>query len=166
MLYNQLIRIPLFIILFTIGASALAAATLCNDLLDYYLIRQQIDLSQQQIQDLQDLNADYQALIQRITDNPTLIRRLAPIPHPPEEQDPNQIEPAARAEQLIAAQEALAHSREPQQATVLPTWLARCKEPRRRMSLFLAGGALVLISFIFFGMNKPVIDDGSELDEE
>ncbi len=162
---NQLIRIPLFIVLFSIGASALAAAVLCNDLLDYYQIQHQIDLAQRQIIDLQNLNEDYRILAQRLTDNPRLVRRLAPVTPHTQEPDPNRIDPAARAEQLLAAQEALSRSQPAQQATLTPAWLERCKEPRRRMSLFLAGGALVLISFIFFGMTKPVLEEEVE-DEE
>ncbi len=156
---NQLIRIPLFMFLFCIGASALSLAILQGDLLEYYHNRFQVKSAQKQIKDLQALNADYEALVQRLTDNPSLVRRLAPVPRKSSNQDANEVEPVVRAEQLLAAQKALARSQPAPQVMVLPPWLERCLPPRRHMALFLAGGALILISFIFFGLVKPVANE-------
>ena len=38
-----------------------------------------------------------------------------------------------------------------QDPSTRPAWLERCRQPRFRQSLFIAGAGLVLITFIFFG---------------
>ncbi|NIP24766.1 MAG: hypothetical protein GWN67_07035, partial [Phycisphaerae bacterium] len=104
---------------------------------------------------LKSLNADYDALLQQLKDDPNLIKRIALVTVGKEAEDANTIYPKATAEQLAAARKALTEETSQQSAKeTLPRWLARCREPRRRTALFFAGAGLILISFICFGPAK------------
>jgi len=145
----------LFVVFFSIGAAALSGSILCADLLQYYhnkgLLKAEEELSTR----LKSLNADYDALLQQLRDDPNLIERIALVTLGKEADDANTIYPKATAEQLAAARKALTEETSSKPAeTTLPLWLTRCREPRRRTMLFFAGAGLILISFICFGPAK------------
>ncbi len=152
---QNIIRVFLFVVFFSIGAAALSGSILCADLLRYYhnkgLLKAEKELSNR----LKSLNADYDALLQQLRDDPNLIKRIALVTLGKEVDDADTIYPKATAEQLAAARKALTEetSGKPAEET-LPKWLTRCREPRRRTMLFFAGAGLILISFICFGPAK------------
>ncbi len=154
---QNIIRVFLFVVFFSIGAAALSGSILCADLLRYYhnkgLLKDEKELSNQ----LKSLNTDYDALLQQLRDDPNLIKRIAHVTLGKDAGDANTIYPKATAEQLAAARKALTEgtSGETVEAT-LPRWLTRCREPRRRTMLFFAGAGLILISFICFGPAKEI----------
>ena len=154
---QNIIRVFLFVVFFSIGAAALSGSILCDDLLLYYhnkgLLKDEKELSSQ----LKSLNADYDALLQQLRDDPNLIKRIALVTVGKEAEDANTIYPKATAEQLAAARKALTEETggEPAEET-LPMWLTRCREPRRRTMLFFAGAGLILVSFICFGPAKEI----------
>ena len=154
---QNIIRVFLFVVFFSIGAAALSGSILFADLLRYYhnkgLLKAEKELSNK----LKSLNADYDALLQQLRDDPNLIKRIALVTLGKEAEDANTIYPKATAEQLAAARKALTEgtSGEPTEET-LPRWLTRCREPRRRTMLFFAGAGLILISFICFGPAKEI----------
>lgn len=45
--------------------------------------------------------------------------------------------------------------------TPMPAWLQRCSQPNIRRALFLAGAALAMLTFIFFGSPRGVRQDKS-----
>ncbi|MBW8040838.1 MAG: hypothetical protein FVQ85_12655 [Planctomycetes bacterium] len=152
---QNIIRVFLFVVFFSIGAAALSGSILCADLLQYYhnkrLLKAEKELSNQ----LKSLNSDYDALLQQLRDDPNLIKRIALVTLGKEPDDANTIYPKATAEQLAAAQKALKEETSDDPAeTTLPRWLTRCRESRRRTMLFFAGAGLILISFICFGPAK------------
>jgi len=133
----------------------LAGSVLCNDLLEYYQNKQLLKTAQQRLKDLNTLNADYDALLERSKKDPNLIDRIVSVTLGTESNDPNIAYPAVRPEQLAAAKKALNQaSNQPSPVLMTPSWLTRCSEPARRISLFLAGAFLVLLSFIFFSSTK------------
>ncbi len=142
----------LFVVFFSIGAVALSGSVLFADLLRYYNNRELLKEKKKLSSHLKSLNADYDALLQQLKNDPNLIKRIANVTLGKEDNDANTIYPKATAEQLAAAKKALTDqtSAEPADKT-LPQWLMRCREPRRRMILFFAGAGLILISFICFG---------------
>jgi hypothetical protein len=147
----------LFVVFFSIGASALSGSILCDDLLRYYhnkgLLKDEKDLSNK----LKSLNADYDALLQQLKDDPNLIKRIALVTLGKEAGDANTIYPKATAEQLAAARKVLTEESNQEPAKeILPLWLNRCREPHRRTALFFAGAGLILISFICFGPAKEI----------
>jgi len=152
---RNILRTLLFIVFFSIGAAALSGSILCNDLVRYYRDKQLLKAAEESLNRLETLNADYAALLERLEEDPNVVKRIAPATLGVEPTDANTVYPKATAEQLDAARKILAEDceRQPSRAE-LPEWIARCSEPRRRVILFLAGAFLILISFIWFGPAK------------
>jgi hypothetical protein len=149
---QNIIRAFLFVVFFSIGATALSGSILFADLLLYYNNRELLKAEMELSNRLKSLNADYDALLQQLRNDPNLIKRIANVTLGKEAGDANTIYPKVTAEQLAAAKKALTDqtgSAAPD--STLPKWLIRCKEPRRRTTLFFAGAGLILISFICFG---------------
>jgi len=148
---RNVIRMILFVIFFSIGAGSLGISILCDDLVQYYRNRQLLKVTQQSLHRLESLNTDYDALLEQLEKDPNLVKRLAPATLGTEPEDANAVYPRAAREQLTAAHEALTKKQNDQSAgPMLPEWLTRCSEPRRRITLFIAGSFLILISFTCF----------------
>ena len=148
---RNVIRTILFVIFFSIGAASLGISILCDDLVQYYRNRQFLRVTRQSVNRLKSLNTDYDILLEQLEKDPNLVKRLAPATLGTEPEDANAVYPRATPEQLAAAREALMEDPKDQSAgPMLPEWLTRCSEPRRRMTLFVAGSVLILISFACF----------------
>jgi len=149
---QNILRTLLFIVFFSIGAAALSGSILCDDLVRYYRNRQLLKAAEESLRRLETLNADYEALLQQLQEDPNAVKRIAPVTLGTEPEEEDTIYPKATAEQLAAAKKALREeaglgAAEPE----MPGWLMRCSEPAQRIILFLAGAFLILISFICFG---------------
>jgi len=141
----------LFAIFFSIGAASLGVSILCDDLVQYYRNRQLLKVTQQSVNRLKSLNTDYDILLEQLEKDPNLVKRLAPAALGTEPEDANAVYPRATPEQLAAARRALMEDPNDQSdGAMLPEWLTRCSEPRRRTTLFIAGSVLILISLTFF----------------
>jgi len=152
---QNIIRSFLFVVFFSIGAAALSGSILFTDLLRYYNNRELLKAEKELSNRLKSLNADYDALLQQLRNDPNLIKRITLVTLGKEDNDANTIYPKATAEQLAAARKALTEETSTEPAdTSLPRWLTRCREPRRRTMLFFAGAGLILISFMCFGPAK------------
>lgn len=151
---QNILRTLLFVVFFSIGTAALAGAILRDDLLRYYRNKQLLRSAEETLSWLESLNADYDALLKQLKENPALLERIAPATLGTEPNEPNTVYPKATAEQLDAARKVLAEDLEQQSRAEMPDWIARCSEPSKRTILFLAGALLILISFICFGPAK------------
>jgi len=152
---QNIIRILLFVVFFSIGAATLSGSILCDDLLRYYRNRQQLRAAEEALERLKTLNADYDALLGELEADPDVLKRIAPATLGIEPTEPNTVYPKATAEQLAAARRALAKDsgRQPAVAETVG-WLERCGRRPQRIILFLAGASLILISFVCFGPAK------------
>jgi len=152
---EQVIRAVVFVVFFSIGAAVLSATVLCDDLLEYFYYKGLLKQAEGHLKKLESLNADYDALLGQLEGNPKELARLAPATLGIEPNDPNTAYPRATADKLAAARKAL--SEEPNHTAdneAPPKWLGLCCQWPRRHILFFSGSALVLISFIFFGLTK------------
>ena len=147
---SDIIRIPFFILFFSIGASALGLSVLCDDLVRYYRNVQLTESAHKSIEKLKNYNADYGSLLENIEKDPNFIKRLAPAVSGSEYQDANVSYPKATARELAAARKAFGDPSEEDIEPVIPVWLSRCSESQKRMILFFSGVALMLISFVCF----------------
>ena len=148
----------LFFVLFFIGTASLSSSILCDDLVRYYQNKDLLAKAQESVRRLKSLNAEYDILLKTLEEDPNLIvERLAPATFGPDPNlpDSNTVYPRAKAEQLAAARRALmaepnesAPGRIPGQ--IMPQWLSRSSEPRRRTMLFICGVVLILTSFVCF----------------
>ena len=148
---QDVIRAVLFVLFFSIGAASLSGAILLDDLVRYYQNRHYLAQAQESLVILENLNKDYDALLEQLKADPNAIKRIAPVALGTEPNEADTIYPRVTAEQLAAAKEALAEQSEAAEAPAMPRWVIRCSEQPRRTVLFLAGGFLILISFIWFG---------------
>jgi len=162
---QNVIRTFLFVVFFGIAATALSVSVLCNDLVRYYQSKHLLKESQESLNKLKSLNADYDALLKRLEKDPDLIKRIAPATLGTEPADTNAIYPRVRVEQLAAARKALADPNQHQAEPVIPKWLSRVSEPRRRVALFVVSGALILVSFVCFGPVKQSTTKKEQLPE-
>ena len=152
---RNFIRMILFVVFFSIGAASLGISILCDDLVQYYRNRRQLNVTQQSLARLKSLNTDYDVLLEQLEEDPNLVKRLAPAALGAKPEDPDAVYPRATPEQLAAARKALAQDPNDQsEGPMLPNWLTRCSEPRRRITLFIAGSFLILISFTCFAPTK------------
>jgi hypothetical protein len=148
---HGILHLSLFATFFSIGAAALGAAVLCDDLIGYCRNKHFVTKAELSLERLESLNAEYDALLERLESDPNLFRRIAPAALGTEPEDPNAVYPKARARELAVARKALMQQMGPENSEpALPKWLQRCSEPRHRIALFLAGAGLVLVSLVCF----------------
>lgn len=148
---HGILHLFLFAFFFSVGAVALGGAVLCDSLIQYYRNQHYLSEAERSLERLESLNAEYDALLERLESDPNLYRRLAPVALGTEPEDPNAIYPKARARELALARKALAaRTQDEPNEPATPLWLQRCSEPRRKMALFIAGAGLVLVSLVFF----------------
>jgi hypothetical protein len=149
---SNFVRLLLFIMLFSIGAVALAAAALYPDLMRYYRYNQLLQSVRESTEKLESLNARYDALLKNIEQDPNILSRVAPAVIGAEPVDTNAVYPRATAEELAAARLALEKYDEKKTAEMpLPEYLQRLGRPQYRIAMFICGCGLVLIAFICFG---------------
>ncbi len=146
----DIIRTLFFVLFFGAGAASLSISVLCEDLVRYYQNRELAEAARESLEKLKSLNDDYNMLLAQLEDDPNLIKRLAPAALGSGQPDPNTVYPRATARQLAAARRALTDSNQESREPVIPEWLSRCSQPRKRLALFISGIALILISFICF----------------
>jgi len=158
---QNIIQVFLFVVFFGIGAVVLSGSILSDDLLRYYHNRQLLKAKEELSNRLKSLNTDYDALLRQLREDPNLFERIAPAIFgyspaglrraSPRRADANTVYPEVTAEQLAAARKALTEEANHKVAVpMLPEWITRCNEPRRRMMLFFAGAFLIVISLICF----------------
>jgi cell division protein FtsL len=153
---RDILRTLLFVCFFSIGVAALSGSILCDELLRHYTNRQLLREAEETLSRLESLNTDYGLLLQQLEEDPNLVKRIAPATLGVQDADGNAVYPRASAEQLTAARKALTEGANPPAAgePAVPGWIVRCNRPTQRVVLFLAGGSLVLISFVCFGTTK------------
>lgn len=152
---QNILRTLLFVVFFSLAAATLAMAILCKDLHQYYLNKAVFKRTQQRLEQLKSLNKDYDFLLNQLQADPNLVERLGPAILGTKPEQANTIYPKAKAEQLAAAKKALTENMSRKaESPEIPEWLDRCNEPTRRIGLFVAGGALTIISFVCFNHSR------------
>jgi ABC-type Fe3+-siderophore transport system permease subunit len=152
---ERVIQVVVFVVFFGIGAAALSATVLCDEILEYFHNRGLLKQAEANLRKLESLDADYDALLHQLNGDPCQVARLAPATLGIGPNDPNTVYPRATIDKLAAARRALSEEpNEPTDAQATPSWLNLCCRWPRRHILFFCGAALVLISFVFFGPTK------------
>ena len=141
-----------FAVFFSVGAAAVSGAVLYDDLLEYYTNRQLLRSAEESLRRLESLNADYDALLRQLWQDPNLVERIAPVAVGAERTQQDTVNPIVTPADLDAARRALTEdSGQGASEPVIPRWLSRCSQPRQRITLFLSGAFLILLSFMWFG---------------
>ncbi|MFC1677435.1 hypothetical protein ACFL3G_10295 [Planctomycetota bacterium] len=159
---QNFIRVILFILFCGIGLAVLTGSVLLDELIGYYSDKVQVESEEKHTGKLKSLNVDYDVLLEQLKKDPNFAERIAAVTLGPQTQDDDTIYPKATPEQLAAARKALTEKSDADSAEpAVPDWLQRISEPKRRILLFVAGGFLILISFICFGPMKETSKEGS-----
>jgi biopolymer transport protein ExbB/TolQ len=146
-------RILLFVLFFAVGLSVMAVSLLFNDIYGYYLNKQVLTEAEINVNKLKSLNDDYDALLKQLRSDSHFGKRLANATFGIEQKEEGVAYPRETVSQLAVARTALMNESEKQfqDEPKLPRWVERCKAPNRRLGLFIAGAALILIAFVYFG---------------
>jgi TolA-binding protein len=149
----------LFFSLFSaIGLFSLALATLGPEWKNLYKVKSATKQVEQNNGRIEQLLEDHEVLIGRINKDPEMLKRLAPVTLGEKSRDANQPDVKMTADTLDRAKEALAESTDEENPKgseqEIPVWLQRATSDQSRMVLFVAGGGLVLVSFVCFGAKK------------
>ncbi len=149
-----IIRFVWFCLFFTAGAGAMTLAILVEpELLNYYLSRRALDEVYAQNEKIKELTDQYNAQISLIEQEPNVLERIRVLAFNQPPRRENTVFPRSDDQQLRQQTQALFDMLEQKQAAPreLPSWLKRCIQPSIRRALFISGGALVMLTFIFFG---------------
>ena len=147
-----ILRFILFCIFFTIGATAIVLSVLAEEIEDYYEQRGVPGLMEADNERIRNLAAKYEDQVAAIKATPSILKNLEHITFGSQPSAEGTTFPNASPGQLSAAKEALVENVNRRVApSQLPEWVRRCKDPNSRLTIFVAGMGLVLITFIFFG---------------
>jgi hypothetical protein len=148
---RAVLQVLFFAVFFSVGAAALGGAVLCSDLIQYCRNKYLIAEAEASTERLESLNAEYDALLEQLEKDPDVLKRIAPVTLGTEPNDPDTVRPRARVTELATARKALIQQSEKDIAgPAIPTWLGRISDPPKRITLFIAGASLVLISLVCF----------------
>ena len=148
------LRFVFFCVLFAIGSGAMTLAIHAGEINDYYHSKDMLEVTQQQIESIKSLTAQYDAQLRQIERDPNTLSRLKQVtfgekPHAEDTAFP-------KASELDAAAAALLEDQQNQeQPPAVPQWAQHISHTNTRKALFLAGAILVLLAFVFFGTRKP-----------
>ena len=147
------IRFLFFMVFFVAGAFAIVLAMLARpELYDYYRNRAALEELAARNERIVELTSQYAGRIEVIESNPEILARLSASTFGRKPAAPDTVFPAAASAQLRAETEKmLAAEMAPAPADPLPAWMNRVIKTSTRTALFLAGAALIMITFIFFG---------------
>ena len=153
------IRFLWFCLFFGVGAGAMTLAILAEpELLNFYLSRRALDEVYAQNESLKELTDQYIAQIHLVEQEPNVLDRIRVLAF---NQPPHRVDtvfPRGDDVQMRQKTQALFEILDAKHVAprTLPAWLERCVQPNIRRALFLAGAALALLTFIFFGSPRRV----------
>jgi hypothetical protein len=148
------LRFVFFCLFFAIGFAAMTLGILAGEINDYYRSKDLLAVTQQQIESIKTLTAQYDAQLRQIEKDPNILSRLRLITFGEKPHAEDTVFP--KASELDAAAAALFEDQQNrEQPPAVPQWTERISHTKTRKALFLAGAVLVLLAFVFFGTPKP-----------
>ena len=152
---QKILRTILFAVFFCIGAVGLSISVLSEDLLRYYRNSAALNNAEDTLERLKSLNEDYEALLQQLSQDTNLLKRVVAITLRNTTPEPNIVYPEVTPEQLEAARQALMEDAgKKTDQPIIPLWLQRSSKQPQRTALFIAGAFLIVISFVCFRTGK------------
>jgi hypothetical protein len=152
-------RLFLFLVFSAAGALSIALAVLGPEWKNLYELNAAITQTQQSNREIEEIIKDHQVLISQINTDPNILKRIAPLVLGAQPKDTNQPaakitqETMARAKAVLQQQQTQDDSNGPK----VPKWLERSTTDYGRITLFTAGGGLIVVSFACFGKKKVKI---------
>lgn len=152
---GSFLRVLLFIIFSCLGIAAISLSMLAQEWVDLYTINSKLHKVEQMNRKIEVLNQDHQTLIDKIHNDPNMLKRLDTIVLGTAPAEVNIPVPDITEQQLQKVKAVLAEIDSEEQSDITPPcWLQRCGKSRSRLILFIAGAGLILVSFSCFGKVK------------
>ncbi len=153
----RFLRFILFCVFFAIGAGSIALSIVAEEIYSLYSSRRLVVRFTDDNRKITSLSKQYDSQMRLIRSEPNSLNRLKGIMlGKKSEPDEDVAIPQVSEQELINASNALLNEMETtaQKSPAVAEWLKRCNRPGSRTTLFFAGAALVLTSFVFF--SSPV----------
>jgi hypothetical protein len=151
-----IIRFLFFGVFFLVGVGAIVLSIIAEpELVNYYKSRKALVEIQEQNAKIIDLTQQYATQMTLIESEPNILERFIPLTFGQKPQAPDTAFPQVQDPTLQTETEILLERIESTPDTEpIPTWLDRVIDPSNRRGLFGAGAGLIMVTFIFFGLNK------------
>ena len=154
------LRVLLFMVFFCLGIAAISLSMLAQEWIDMYTINLKLHKVEETNRKIEVLNQDHQTLIDKIHNDPNMLKRLDTIILGVEPAEVNFPVSDITKQQLRKAKAVLAETDSEEQPGIAPPrWLRRCGKSRSRLILFIAGSGLILVSFACFGKVRTKFPD-------
>ena len=153
---GRTVRAILFCIFLGVGIGAIVLSILVGEINDYYTSRDALIKLEADNERLIKLIAEYELQLQQAEKDPEILERLKRVTLGQQPESEDTVYPKASRQDIAAAEAVIAagqqtdHDDDP-----FRTIIDRCMEERIRLSLFVAGAGLVLLTFLFFGAKRP-----------
>lgn len=154
-------RYIFFCLFFSLGAGAMTLSFMAPELLANLKSIEYLNKTEYNNEKLKEMIDIYQRKIDMIENDPQALERLKRKTFGIEPSDDSTVFPKATLEELELADAALkTEINKPADNNKLAIYLERSAEPIAKKGLFLAGAALILISFVSFGtIKEPEIEN-------
>ena len=158
---DTFLRTFFFIVFSCVGIGTVGLAFVSPEWLNVYTTKSaRRDLEQTNLK-IETLINDYDVLIEKLRDDPNLLKRFDPVALGIETNDANLPKATITEHQLRKARALLnRQDAEKPKPPGRPEWLSRCGTNKSRLILFIAGALLLLVAFVCFG--KPKRDSQTE----
>ena len=153
---GRTIRAILFCIFLGVGIGAIAFSIIVGEIDDYYTSRDALLQLEADNERLKELIEKYDLQLEQASNDPEILERLKRVTlgHQPESEDT--VYPKATPQDIAAAEAViLAGQKTEDHDDPFRRIVDRCMQERIRLSLFIAGAGLVLLTFLFFGAKRP-----------
>jgi hypothetical protein len=158
-----ILKFLLFALFFSVAAIAITISILIDEIKLYHENKASLHHTRQLNEKLEDLIDQSAAQIHLIEKDPNILKRLSYVTLGRDPADANSDvaypQNNLSSKQIKNTLEDIKQKQSPAEPNI-PKWVQRCSRYKTRLSLFLAGTALVLVTFIFFATpvskkNKP-----------
>ncbi len=152
----RFIRYILFCLFFSVGTGAIVLSILVGEIDEYYANKDALVLSEEGNEKLRKFNTEYDLQLEQAEKDPDIIERLKHVTLGEQFESDDTVYPTATREAIAQAEAVIASGiATPPHDDPLRKVVDRCMELRIRLSLFVAGAGLVLLTFLFFGKKRP-----------
>jgi hypothetical protein len=153
---GRTIRAILFCIFLGVGIGAIAFSIVVGEISDYYTSSDALVQLEADNERLKKLSAEHDLQLARASSDPEILERLRRVTLGEQPESEDTVYPKASKQDIAAAEAViLAGQKTVPHDDPFRRIVDRCMQERIRLSLFLAGMGLVLLTFLFFSAKRP-----------
>jgi hypothetical protein len=146
----------LFCIFLGVGIGAIVFSIVVDEINDYYTSRDALVKLEADNERLKKLIEEYDLQLAQASADPEILERLKRVTLGEQPESEDTVYPKATKQDIAVAEAViLAGQHTENHDDPFRNILDRCMQERIRLSLFVAGAGLVLLTFLFFGAKRP-----------